>query len=125
MSNYTKTREGSGSTDQPGIENVLRQSDKEMYALVKKVAGGEHEARHILEDVLYSMGRDEAYDVIENLEKEGFVGNDLSRAHRILNYNTTELIDSLSDDRKLSDIRKELRYESGADWSNSDDEYPY
>ncbi|MCL4403328.1 MAG: hypothetical protein M1500_01575 [Candidatus Marsarchaeota archaeon] len=106
------------------IKSMLRQTDPEMYSLVNRVIGGDSGAKHVVEDVIYSLNRDEAYDVLEKLEEEGFTGDTLGQVHRILNQNTTELVDSLTNERKLEDIKKELTYESGKSWStNKYDDY--
>lgn len=123
MRNYTKMREEQ-DTGLSDIKSMLRQTDPEMYSLVNRVIGGDSGAKHVVEDVIYSLNRDEAYDVLEKLEEEGFTGDTLGQVHRILNQNTTELVDSLTSERKLEDIKKELTYESGKSWStNKYDDY--
>ncbi len=123
MRNYTKMREEQ-DTGLSDIKSMLRQTDPEMYSLVNRVIGGDSGAKHVVEDVIYSLNRDEAYDVLEKLEEEGFTGDTLGQVHRILNQNTTELVDSLTNERKLEDIKKELTYESGKSWStNKYDDY--
>ena len=120
---YTEMRERLGNSAS-SIKSVLRQSDAEMAALVRRVIADEPENEHIIDDVLFgSSSRTKAYDVLERMETVGFVGNDLIRIHSILNHNTAELIDCLYDEDKLSDIRRELRQEKGLDWSSGEEEY--